>query len=32
MYDELVAIPNNIDISRFVLKTKHNTNKLQLEK
>ena len=31
-YDKLVAKVNNIDISRFVLKTKYDTDKLELEK
>ena len=30
-YDELVAKVNNIDTSDFVLKTKHNTDKTELE-
>ena len=32
MYDKLVAIVNNIDTSDFVLKTKYQTNKAELEK
>ena len=32
MYDKLVAKENNIDTSEFVLKTKHDTAKLDLEK
>ena len=32
MYDKLVAKVNNIDISGFVLKTKYDTDKLDLEK
>ena len=32
MYDKLVAKVNNIDTSDFVLKTKHQTNKTELEK
>ena len=32
MYDKLVAEVNNIDISRFVLKTKYYTDKSYLEK
>ena len=32
MYDKLVANVNNIDISRFVLKTKYDTDKSKLEK
>ena len=31
-YDKLVAKVNNIDISGFVLKTKYDTDKLELEK
>ena len=31
-YDELVAKVNNIDTSEFVLKTKYNTDKSDLEK
>ena len=31
-YDKLVNKVNNIDTSRFVLKTKYNTDKLELEK
>ena len=31
-YDKLVAKVNNIDISGFVLKTKYDTYKLELEK
>ena len=30
-YDELVAKVNNIDTSDFVLKTKYNTGKTELE-
>ena len=32
VYDQLVANVNNIDTSGFVLKTKYNTDKLNLEK
>ena len=32
MYDKLIAKINNIDTSAFVLKTEHNTDKLDLEK
>ena len=32
VYDKLVAKVNNIDTSEFVLKTKHNTYKSDLEK
>ena len=32
MYDKLVAEVNNIDARRFVLKTKYDTNKSELEK
>ena len=32
MYDKLVAKVNNIDTSEFVLKTKYNTYKSDLEK
>ena len=32
MYDKLVGKVNNIDTSDFVLKTKYNTNKTELEK
>ena len=32
VYDKLVEKVNNIDISGFVLKTKHQTDKLELEK
>ena len=32
MYDKLVEKVNNIDISGFVLKTKCDTDKLELEK
>ena len=32
MYDELVSEVNNIDTSRFVLKTQNNMDKLHLEK
>ena len=31
-YDKLVAKVNDIDISGFILKTKHDTDKLELEK
>ena len=31
MYNELVAKVNNIDISRLVLKTRWDTDKLELE-
>ena len=31
MYDELVAKVNNIDTSNFVLKTRYNTDKTELE-
>ena len=31
MYDKLVAKVNNIDTSDFVLKTKYNTDKTELE-
>ena len=31
MYDKLVAKVNNIDTSDFVLKTKYNTDKAELE-
>ena len=31
MYDKLVAKVNNIDSSRFVLKTKYDTDKSDLE-
>ena len=31
MYDKLVAKVNNIDTSDFVLKTKYNTGKTELE-
>ena len=31
VYDELVAKVNNIDTSDFVLKTKYNTGKTELE-
>ena len=31
VYDKLVAIVNSIDISAFVLKTKYNTDKSELE-
>ena len=31
-YDKLVAKVNNIDISRFVLKTMYNTDKSEFEK
>ena len=31
MYNELVAKVNNIDTSRLVLKTRWNTDKLELE-
>ena len=32
VYDKLVAKVNNIDTSGFVLKTKHDTDKTELEK
>ena len=32
VYDKLVEKVNNIDISGFVLKTKYQTDKLELEK
>ena len=32
MYDKLVAKVNNIDTSEFVLKTRYDTDKLDLEK
>ena len=32
MYDGLVAKVNDIDTTDFVLKTKYNTDKLELEK
>ena len=32
MYDKLVAKVHNIDTSDFVLKTKYNTDKTELEK
>ena len=32
VYDKLVAKVNNIDTSRFVLKTKYQTDKTELEK
>ena len=32
MYDKLVAKVNNIDVSRFILKTKYDTDKSDLEK
>ena len=32
MYDKLVAKVNNIDTNDFVLKTKYNTEKTELEK
>ena len=32
MYDKLVAKVDNIDTSDFVLKTKYNTEKIELEK
>ena len=32
MYDKLVAKVNNIDTSDFVLRTKYNTDKTELEK
>ena len=32
MYDKLVAKGNNIDTSGFILKTKYDTDKLNLEK
>ena len=31
MYDKLIAKVNNIDTSDFVLKTKYNTDKTELE-
>ena len=31
MYDKLVAKVNNVDISGFVLKTKYQTDKAELE-
>ena len=31
VYDRLVAKVNNIDTSRFVLKTKYDTDKLELD-
>ena len=31
LYDKLVAKVNNIDTSDFVLKTKYNTDKTELE-
>ena len=31
-YDKLVDKVNNIDTSRFLLKTKYDTDKLELEK
>ena len=31
MYDKLVAKVNSIDTSRFVLKTKYDTDKVKLE-
>ena len=31
VYDKLVAKVNNIDTSRFVLKTKYDTDKLEIE-
>ena len=31
MYDKLVAKVNNIDTSRFALKTKYDTDKSELE-
>ena len=32
VYDKLIAKINNIDTSRFVLKTKYDTDKSNLEK
>ena len=32
MYDKLVARVINIDTNRFILKTKYDTDKLELEK
>ena len=32
MYDKLVAKVNNIDVSRFILKAKYDTDKSNLEK
>ena len=32
MYDKLVTKVNNIDISGFVLKTKYDADKIELEK
>ena len=32
VYDKLLAKVNNIDTSDFVLKTKYNTDKTELEK
>ena len=32
MYDKLVEKVNNVDVSGFVLKTKYDTDKLELEK
>ena len=32
MYDKLVAKVNNVDTSRFALKTKYDTYKLDLKK
>ena len=32
VYDKLVAKVNNIDTGAFVLKSKHDTNRLNLEK
>ena len=32
VYDKLVTKVNNIDTSGFLLKTKHDTDKLELEK
>ena len=32
VYDKLVAKVNNMDINDFVLKTKYNTDKTELEK
>ena len=32
LYDKLVTKVNNIDISGFVLKTRYDTDKLDLEK
>ena len=32
MYDKLIAKANNIDTSRFLLKTKYDPDKLELQK